>query len=67
MTHGRRSRFFTLSWRGTAWAGVALATLLLCVTGFELGRLGARHLVSLETMLTEDLSLGLDRAADELL
>ncbi len=53
--------------RGTAWAGVALATLLLCATGFELGRLGARHLVSLENMLAEDLSLGLGGAADELL
>lgn len=63
-------RFFgtlPLLWRGTAWAGVALATLLLCVTGFELGRLGTRHLVALEAMVTEDLSFGLGGAADELL
>ncbi len=64
---GRRFEFVSLWWRGTAWAGVALATLLLCATGFELGRLGARHLVSLETMVTEDLSLGLSDAVDELL
>ncbi len=64
---GRRFGFVPLWGRGTAWAGVALATLLLCATGFELGRLGARHLVSLETMVTEDLSLGLGDAVDELL
>ncbi len=64
---GRRFGVLPLWGRGTAWAGVALATLLLCATGFEFGRLGARHLVSLETMLAEDLSLGLGGAADELL
>ncbi len=53
--------------RGTAWAGVALATLMLCATGFELGRLGTRHLVAMEAMVTEDLSFGLGAAADELL
>ncbi len=66
-TRGRRFGSLHLWGRGTAWAGVALATLLICVMSFELGRLGTRNLVAMEVMLTEELSLGLGGTVEELL
>ncbi len=57
------------AWRPLAWAG-ATAALLLVVSagGFELGRLGTDRLVSVQTaFLGDDLALGLDDPADDLI
>ncbi|MHA1154173.1 MAG: hypothetical protein ACTSQ7_16235 [Alphaproteobacteria bacterium] len=55
------------AWRPLAWAGVTAALLLVVsVGGFELGRLGADRLVSIQSAtLGDDLELGLDDPADE--
>ncbi len=56
------------AWRPLAWAGVAAALLVVSAGGFELGRLGADRLVPTQTAtLGDDLGLGLDDPADDLI
>jgi hypothetical protein len=56
------------AWRPLAWAGVTAALLVVSAGGFELGRLGTERLVSFQTAtLGDDLELGLDDPADDLI
>ena len=56
------------AWRPLAWAGVAAALLVVSAGGFELGRLGTDRLVAVQTaILGDDLELGLEDPADDLL
>ncbi len=57
------------AWRPLAWAGVTAALLLVVsVGGFELGRQGTDQMVSVQTAsLGDDLELGLDDPADDLI
>ncbi len=40
-------------WRPVAWAGVSAALLLVSVSGFELGRAGTLHMVSLQVEMRQ--------------
>ena len=56
------------AWRPLAWAGVTAALLVVSAGGFELGRLGTERLVPVQTAaLGDDLELGLDDPADDLI
>ncbi len=56
------------AWRPLAWAGVTAALLVVSAGGFELGRLGVDRLVPVQTAaLGDDLGLGLDDPADDLI
>ncbi len=56
------------AWRPLAWAGVTAALLVVSAGGFELGRLGTERLVPVQTTaLGDDLGLGLDDPADDLI
>jgi anti-sigma factor RsiW len=56
------------AWRPVAWAGVTAVLLVVSAGGFELGRLGAERLVSVQNAtLGDDLALGLDDPADDFL
>ena len=56
------------AWRPLAWAGVTAALLVVSAGGFELGRLGTERLVPVQTAaLGDDLGLGLDDPADDLI
>ena len=56
------------AWRPVAWAGVTAALLVVSAGGFELGRLGTERLVPVQTAaLGDDLGLGLDDPADDLI
>ncbi len=56
------------AWRPLAWAGVAAVLLVVSAGGFELGRQGVERLVSVQTAtLGDDLELGLDDPADDLI
>ncbi len=56
------------AWRPLAWAGVTAALLVVSAGGFELGRLGTDRLASVQTAtLGDDLELGLDEPADDLI
>ena len=60
--------FESEAWRPLAWAGVAAMLLVVSAGGFELGRLGADRLVPAQTAtLGDDLGLGLDDPADDLI
>lgn len=50
-----------------AWVGIAAAVLLASVSGFELGRAGVQHLVSLDAAMADDLRLLTGRSAEDLL
>ncbi len=54
--------------RPLAWAGVTAVLLVVSAGGFELGRVGAERLVPVQTAaLGDDLGLGLDDPADDLI
>ena len=55
------------AWRPLAWAGVTAVLLVVSVGGFELGRLGTEQLTSIQTAAGDDLDLGLDDPADDLI
>jgi len=56
------------AWRPLAWAGVAAVLLVVSAGGFELGSRGADRLASVQTTtLGDDLELGLDDSADDLI
>ena len=55
------------AWRPLAWAGVTAALLVVSAGGFELGRLGTEHLASIQTAAGDDLDLGMDDPADNLI
>ncbi len=56
------------AWRPLAWAGVTAALLVVSAGGFELGRLGAERLVTVQTAAAgDDFGLGLDDPADDLI
>ncbi len=56
------------AWRPLAWAGVMAALLVVSAGGFELGRLGTERLVPVQSAtLGDDLGLGLDDPADDLI
>ena len=60
--------FESEAWRPLAWAGVAAVLLVVSAGGFELGRLGADRLVPAQfATLGDDLGLGLDDPADDLI
>lgn len=60
--------FEVQAWRPLAWAGVTAVLLVVSAGGFELGRLGADRLVSVQTAtLDDDLELGVDDAAGDLI
>ncbi len=56
-------------WRPLAWAGVTAVLMVVVSAGsFELGRLGTERLVPVQTAtLGDDLELGLDDPADDLI
>lgn len=56
------------AWRPLAWAGVTAALLVVSAGAFELGRLGTERLIPVQTAaLGDDLELGLDDPADDLI
>jgi anti-sigma factor RsiW len=57
------------AWRPLAWAGVTAALLVVVSAGsFELGRLGSERLAPIQSAaLGDDLELGLDDPADDLI
>ncbi len=60
--------FDSEAWRPLAWAGVAAVLLVVSAGGFELGRLGTERLVPVQTAtLDDDLELGFDEPADDLI
>ncbi len=60
--------FEPAAWRPLAWAGVTVVLLVVSAGGFELGRLGVDRLVPVQTAaLGDDLGLGLDDPADDLI
>ncbi len=59
--------FEAQAWRPIAWAGVTAALLVASAGGFELGRLGTEQLASIQTAAGDDLDLGMDDPADDLI
>ena len=59
--------FEVQAWRPIAWAGVTAVLLVASAGGFELGRLGTEQLASIQTAAGDDLDLGLDDPADDLI
>jgi anti-sigma factor RsiW len=60
--------FEPAAWRPLAWAGVTAVLLVVSAGGFELGRQGVDRLVPVQTAaLGDDLGLGLDDPADDLI
>ena len=55
-------------WRPLAWAGATAALLVVVSAGsFELGRLGTEQLVPVQIAAGDDLDLGLEDPADDLI
>ena len=59
--------FEAAAWRPLAWAGVAAVLLVVSAGSFELGRLGTEQLAPIQTAAGDDLGLGLDDPADDLI